>query len=149
MGTKNISTVLTHLLTVPLVDDLHVVVFKVALSCLTSGDMAIWMGPGRKMLERVWNERPSLALQLTGALSDMEWGGWKMIALPHVMKRALELLGNNKEPLLVLEVLNSVQTGAKLSTADERWKDKLAQWVESRFANWEGFESQVDGYFSS
>lgn len=143
ISAKHLSAILSQLLLVPLTDRLHEAYLKLSASCLTAGDMALWMGPGRKVFERAWAERPALALHLTGVLLDLGWGGWQMIALPHLVKRTLDLLEADQEVMKVLEVLNAAYRDKKLAGVDERWKARLQKWVTTRFTKWEARDSQV------
>ena len=106
-----------------------------------AGDMALWMGPGRKVFERAWEERPVLALELTGALSDMNWGGWKLIAQPHVLKRVLAALDTYTQKSL--ETLCALQTKGRLESTDAAWRGQLQAWVDTRFQQWSGSNEQV------
>ena len=143
ISAKNLSTILTHLQSIPITDELHVAYLKLTVACLTAGDMALWMGAGRKVFERTWAERPKLALQITGATLELGWGGWQMIALPHVVKRSLDVLESNTEVVCVLEVLSAAQKEGKLSGVDEKWKERLRKWAIARFSKWDGSEEQV------
>ena len=109
-------------------------IFPVVYS-LTAGEMALWLGPGRKVFERIW-ERPVLGVELCGALSDLNWGGWKMLALPHVLKLAPELLQSHTAK--TLELLVAVHREGRLENVDVAWKGKLQKWVDGRFAAWDG-----------
>lgn len=140
---KHHAVILAKLQLIPLSTDLHASHLKISTACLMAGDMALWMGPGRKIFERVWIERAGLALQLTGALLELGWGGWQMIALPHVVKRSLELLEKDDAVMKVLEMLSTAQKEGKLTAVDDRWKDRLRTWVFTRFEHWTAVEQQV------
>lgn len=143
IGSNHLSTILSQILLVTLTDELHESFLKLSVSCLIAGDMALWMGLGRRVFERAWSERPALALHMTGALLELGWGGWQMIALPHVVKMSLTLLEADKETMQVLEVLSAAHWENKLAGVDERWTSRLHRWVTARFANWGSTESQV------
>ncbi|KAI0090560.1 armadillo-type protein [Irpex rosettiformis] len=143
IGAKNLPIILTQLQLVPMNDELHDPFLKLAVACLTAGDMGLWMGTGRKVFERAWTERPRLALQITGATLELGWGGWQMIALPHIVKRSLDLLESDKETVHVLEVLSAAQKEGKLGGLDDRWKERLQKWAISRLSKWNGAEEQV------
>ncbi|KAJ3554433.1 hypothetical protein NM688_g3115 [Phlebia brevispora] len=127
--------------TLPMSDNLHAVLLKFAVSCLMAGDMALWMGPGRKVFERVWDERPGLALELTGALSDLNWGGWKLIAHPHVLKRTPTVI--DIHPQNTLEMLSALQRSGRLGTMDAPWRMRLQAWIDDAFQEWNASEEQI------
>ena len=106
-----------------------------------AGDMALWMGPGRKVFERAWEERPILALELTGVLSDMNWGGWRLIAQPHVSKRILVVLDTYTQQ--ALETLCALQRNGRLESTDAAWRERQQAWVDARFQRWSGSDEQV------
>ncbi len=105
--------------------------------------MALWMGPGRKVFERAW-ERPSFALDLCGTLSNLGWGGWKLIALPHVIRSVPQLLQSH--PSKVLALLSILRNDGRLDGVDSAWKQRLQSWVDIRFREWKGTEEQVSPY---
>ncbi|OSX61435.1 hypothetical protein POSPLADRAFT_1144486 [Postia placenta MAD-698-R-SB12] len=131
---SHLSSLLSHCGSLPLNDLLHPAVLKFSTATLTAGDMALWMGPGRKVLERVW-ERPTLALELCAALSDLGWGGWKSLALPHVLKHTPALLQSHARE--TAELLAALQRERRLASVDIVWKQRVQAWVDSRFARWE------------
>ncbi|KAI0070349.1 hypothetical protein K474DRAFT_1670178 [Panus rudis PR-1116 ss-1] len=128
---KQLSSVVTRFQTLPLTDALHTSLLKFATSGLLAGEMALWMGPGRKVLERAWAERPLLALQLTGTLSDLHWGAWKLIALPHVTKHLPGMLDTHAHE--ALEVLCALAKEKRLDGMSEVWKGKVRKWVDRLF----------------
>ncbi|TCD65551.1 U3 snoRNP protein [Steccherinum ochraceum] len=133
LSQQQLSTLVTQLQSVPLCDELHDAVLKLTTACLTAGEMSLWLGPGRKIIKRVW-ERPALALELCGTLGDLGWGGWKMIALPHVLKKTAELLDSHTEK--TLELLCALYKQGRLEGIDTAWKNKLQKWVDQRFSSW-------------
>lgn len=144
---SHISTILSQLLTLPISDTLRDAIVKLSVSCLTAGQGDL--GLGRRTLERAWKERPRVALQITGALMELGWGGWQLAALPLVVSRSMEVLegvGSRDEEALsvqVLEVLADAYKAGKLGSIDQRWKERLSQWVQGRFAKWENTGAQV------
>lgn len=91
------------------------------------------MGPGRRVLARVW-ERPTLALELCGVLSSLNWGGWKLLAQSHVLKTIPDLLDTHTEK--ALELLDALQKEKRLQGMDAQWKERLQTWVQTRLGNW-------------
>ena len=143
---KHLQALLTRFQSLPLTEDLHSSLLKFTVACLTAGDMALWMGPGRKVLERAWDEMPTLALDMTGALSELNWGGWKLLALPHVLRRTAALL--ETQPQKTLEMLSALHKDLRLDAVDATWNQSVQSWVDARFEHWQGSQEQV-GYMRS
>ena len=141
MAAKHLHALLSQFSTFPLSDQLHAPLLKFVVSCLMAGDMSLWMGLGRKVLERAWEERPTLAMEMTGSLSELNWGGWKLLALPHVTKRVQSVL--DVHPQKTLEWLGAIHKDGRLSTVDAAWKQGLQNWVDNRLTVWQGTEEQV------
>ena len=87
------------------------------------------MAHARKVLAHAW-ERPPLALELTGALSDLGWGGWKLVALPYVSANTHKMLGSH--PGETLELLAALNRAGRLGEMDVVWKQRVGTWVEER-----------------
>ena len=102
--------------------------------------MALWTGPGRKAFERVW-ERPLLAIELCGALSDLGWGGWKLIASPHVKKNTFQLLQSHTKQTSALLV--ALHREKRLGDVDVVWKQRFQTWSQIVLSNWQLTEDNV------
>ncbi|KAI0937862.1 hypothetical protein AcW1_003904 [Taiwanofungus camphoratus] len=140
MTHQHLSTLLSQFSSFPLTDTLHSALLKFAAAGLTAGDMALWMGPGRKVVERSW-ERSTLGIELCGVLSDLAWGGWKSIALPYVLKHSPQLLESH--PRKTLELLAALHREKRLAGVDIVWKQKFQSWVDGRLSEWEQTEENV------
>lgn len=136
---KHLATFLSRIETLPLTESLHEALLKFTAACLTAGDMALWMGPGRKAIVRVW-ERPALALELCCVLSDLNWGGWKLLAMPQVVKLVPDLLDTHTEK--ALELLSALQEDKRLQV-DAPWRQRLQAWFSQRLSAWVGSPEQV------
>jgi len=102
--------------------------------------MALWIGLGRKFLERSW-EHPVFAIRVHGALAELGWGGWKLIALPTVLKMTPQLL--ETEPRRTIGLLAALHRERKLGEVDLVWRLKVETWVTSRLINWERSQESV------
>lgn len=140
---KHLSTVLSHFPSIPLTDALHAPSLKFTLSVLTAGDMALWTGPGRTVLSRAFEQRPALALELCGALAELNWRGWKLLALPLVLKYTGALL--QTMPGKTLGLLAALERGGRLEkgVVDMVWRTRLEGWVQERFGEWVFGEENV------
>lgn len=142
---KQLGTLLTAYPTIPLTDALHASLLKLAASALTAGDMALWTAHARKVLDRSW-ARPLLGIELTGALSDLSWGGWKLVALPHVSANTHKLLESH--PMETLELLAGLNREKRLGDMDVVWKQRFEAWVEKALVKWERSETNVGVFFA-
>lgn len=102
--------------------------------------MALWIGPGRKLIEHSWKDLP-FGMKLCGALSELQWGGWKLIELPHVVKLTSQLLDKHQKEALTL--LASLWQAKRLGEVDHAWKGRLEVWIGEWFSRWERTEDKV------
>ncbi|KAG7447295.1 uncharacterized protein BT62DRAFT_948312 [Guyanagaster necrorhizus] len=130
---KHLSQLLTAANSIPITEAVRPSLLKLSAAVLTAGDMALSMGLGRRFLEHCW-DHPVFAIELHGALADLGWGGWKMIALPTLLKKTPLLLEN--EPVRTLQLLASVHKEKRLGEIDLVWKQRVEQWVKNRLQNW-------------
>ncbi|KAM5545238.1 hypothetical protein V8D89_001349 [Ganoderma adspersum] len=140
MSHKQLGTLLAGYPAIPLTDALHISLLKFATSALTAGDMAVWMAHARKVFDHAW-ERPLLGIELTGALSELLWGGWKLVALPHVSVKTHKLLETH--PTETLELLAALNGEKRLGDMDIVWKQRFGTWVEKTLSNWDRSEANV------
>ncbi|TFK50804.1 hypothetical protein OE88DRAFT_1680621 [Heliocybe sulcata] len=133
---KHISAILSQLSTMPVMEILEEPLLKLTVSALISGDLSLSLGPGRKVVEQSLGY-PSFALQLYGSLAEIEWGGWKLIGLPNLLKAAPGLL--EKEPRRTLELVAMLQRKGMIADIDQIFGD----WVRERLSGWEKSEDKV------
>ena len=131
---KQLGSLLEKYSTIPAKDTLHASLLKFATSALMAGDMALWMAHARRVLDRSW-EQPLLGIELTGALSDLSWGGWKLVALPYLSTNTHKLLETH--PAQTLELLAALNRERRLSDMDIVWKQRFQTWVDQRFSTWQ------------
>jgi U3 small nucleolar RNA-associated protein 20 len=137
---EQIATLMARCVTVPIVPRLQQALLKTMTSVLTAGDTSSWLGPGRTVVERSW-EHPTFGITLCGALSDLHWGGWKMIALPKVLKITKQT--SEAEPHVMLRLLATLHRAKLLGGADMVWKTQVDVWVSQRLSAWKPGESSV------
>ncbi|KAI5120165.1 hypothetical protein M0805_008432 [Coniferiporia weirii] len=133
----------THSLRKPLLD-----VITAAL-CASPADLSVWISAGRRAIEHAWATDVTLAVSLTGALSELGWKGLTQFALPQFMKTCAVLLGaeeNGSEGraeqakhthnenddtvrLQTLRVLSKLKGGGMLRNTDGTWRSHLAAQV--------------------
>ncbi len=137
---KQLTALVSRRPPLPLAAALHSSILKFTTASLLAGDMALAIGPGRKVFERIW-ELPELALELCGVLSDLHWGGWKSIALPHLLKHSHSFLRDHT--LKTLELLSALHREGRLEGVDLAWRQSFEVWIDGRLEEWDGPGKQV------
>ena len=122
---------------------------QLSTSVLVAGDSSLWVTAGKGIIARSWETDLSFAIELSGSLCELGWGGWKSFGLPSVLKhthRALETT-----PTKMLRLLAWLVEEQKLTTVDVIWKQRTEGWIEKRLlgANWQGSEDVSDGFYES
>lgn len=132
---KHLSSIVDELASnVPKMPGLHHALGKVTAATLLAGEMGLWLGPGRKLLESSWTD-PAYAIKLHGALADLGWGGWKSLALPNVLKQTPNLLQN--DPHNAIHLLSVLHRDKRLGEVDLVWKQRFNTWASGQLRNWE------------
>jgi U3 small nucleolar RNA-associated protein 20 len=140
---KQLSALASDFQSLPITDALHPPLLKFATAVLVAGDLALWMGPGRKMIEHSW-QSSKFGIKLCGSLADLDWGGWKMIALASVSKMAPQLLEN--DPVGAVSLLAALHRKDKLGDLDPLSRERLQAWICTRLTKWEKNEDSVGIY---
>ena len=83
------------------------------------------------------NHNLVLGLELCGVLSDSNWGGWKSLALPRMIK-ALPTYLEKSESVNVGKVLVVLVREQRIEGVESAWKER-----PGRFEEWGGAEEQV------
>ncbi|RXW23686.1 hypothetical protein EST38_g2153 [Candolleomyces aberdarensis] len=110
-----------------------------ATSLFMASEMALWLSHGMKFLQRAWGliERPSqdadddvcveFALRLNGSLAELGWGGWKLIALPLVLKMSIKPNLLEKHTTKLFAFLAVLRKSKKISSneVDLVWRTKV------------------------
>jgi U3 small nucleolar RNA-associated protein 20 len=122
------------LINLPVTPSTFSILLKLTTAVLMAGDMALWMGPGRKIIEKSW-ETPEYGIRLSGSLAELEWGGWKMIAVPSLTKAIPRLLESAHG--LVLHLLASLRRDGKLWALDSTCRRVLEEHMCVRLGQWE------------
>ncbi|KAF9449246.1 hypothetical protein P691DRAFT_667809, partial [Macrolepiota fuliginosa MF-IS2] len=143
--------------------ELHPALLKFTSALFFASDTSLWLGPGLKFLQRTWstpstapsNTSPTqttsttttasttteFAIKLHAILADLNWGGWKLIALPLLLKatRKLDSMSANMDPRLVVDFLAGLCRTRKLTIeeVDVVWKEGCERWiVDDRLGGW-------------
>ena len=119
---------------------------KCVAALLTAGDMALWLGPGRKVLSHSWDV-PAFGTSLHGALAEKElgWGGWKFIGLQGVLKVSGAALASASATdageglkMKMTALLAGLVRGGRIGEADVDavWSERVGKWAEDRLTSW-------------
>lgn len=120
-------------------------------ACLvsSSSDLAIWLEPGRRVIERAWAISSEFAVCLTGTLLDAGWGGIKQFGLKPFYDKALSLLNAEDETLRlrVLRVLSKTAKFGHLKSIGDEWKGGFAKWSVAWLQCFTISEDSVSEYY--
>jgi U3 small nucleolar RNA-associated protein 20 len=130
---KQLATVASQFMTIPLGSHMHGALLHFSTSILTAGDMSLWMSAGRRIVERSWEDL-AFGIRLCGALSYLNWGGWKLLELPHVQKRVPGLLESHT--MQTLDLLAMLHRKQRLVEVDQIFWQRLDVWTKDRLAGW-------------
>lgn len=98
-----------------------------------AGDLSLWMVAGRGLVQQSWTN-VTFGAQLCGILSDLSWGGWKMLEFPHMIHQLPNLLEcDATRGLGLLAALHSAQ---RVKDVPAAWLLKLEEWISKRFEAW-------------
>lgn len=142
----------TDLAALPVTAPLHTTLLRYVTSLFFAGEMSLWLGPGLKYLQRSWTLPPStaddafsgtplsFALKLHLCLADVNWGGWKLIALPVLIKSTAkpDLGLVDREQRRLIAFLAALVRGGKLGTPaelDASWKTKVENVIIARLTS--------------
>ncbi|KAH7883427.1 armadillo-type protein, partial [Phlebopus sp. FC_14] len=110
-------------------------------SLLIAGDMSLATGAGHSFIVRAL-ETPSFGTVLLGTLAEVSWGGWKLVALPVLLRSTPSLL--SQEPKLALRLFASLRRMDKLGEVDIVWRRTITEWVCKELSHWELSPEGVD-----
>ncbi|KAG8720081.1 U3 snoRNP protein [Ceratobasidium sp. 395] len=102
------------------------------VAALVAGDMAAWIGPGRRALDAVWKD-PVEGMRVAAMLSELGWSGWKSMLLPHVLRRTPETLASS--PAQTLSVLAHLCSAGQLDV-DPAWIARVGSDISTMVQNW-------------
>ena len=105
----------------------------VCVSVLMAGDLSLWMAAGRDLVQQSWTT-VTFGAQLCGILSDLSWGGWKMLEFPCVIQHLPDLLdcGATRG----LQLLAALHDAQRVKDVPAAWLQRLEEWILKRFESW-------------
>ncbi|KDR69878.1 hypothetical protein GALMADRAFT_255731 [Galerina marginata CBS 339.88] len=155
---------LNHL---PILGGAHPALLRYVTGLFIAADMSLWLGPGLKFLQRTWTSPPnptasgsvenlpftqtqlSFTLKLHLCLADAGWGGWKLVAIPVLLKSMVkpELGLIDREQRRFVAFLAALQRGKKIGGPGELdmvWRKKIEGVVVGRLTDGKWKEGCAD-----
>ncbi|KAF8058583.1 hypothetical protein FPV67DRAFT_1428362 [Lyophyllum atratum] len=145
-----LSLLFADLPSIPLVPSLHPALVKFATAALVAAEMPLWLGPGVKFLQRAWGAA-STTTDEDGDEDDLGWGGWKLVALPLLLKMTVSsgqgqgqgqgqrgVMPMERDPRAILHFLAELKRAKKLNAGetDLVWRDKIEKVALGRLSAW-------------
>ncbi|KAF8181826.1 armadillo-type protein [Pholiota molesta] len=134
----------------PIVPELHSPLLRYALSVFMAGEMSLWLGPGLKFLQHLWNDsaqtqpqpqtqtRLAFTLKFHLCLAEAGWGGWKLIAAPVLFRATVKpevglVQGDGQRRLVgFLAALMRADKLGSVAELELGWKRKVEAVVNER-----------------
>jgi hypothetical protein len=136
----------------PIVPELHSPLLRYALSVFMAGEMSLWLGPGLKFLQHLWNDfaptqpqpqpqtqtRLAFTLKFHLCLAEAGWGGWKLIAAPVLFRATVKpevglVQGDGQRRLVgFLAALMRADKLGNVAELELGWKRKVEAVVNER-----------------
>jgi U3 small nucleolar RNA-associated protein 20 len=130
-----LSTIISQFESITFAPELQLILLRFAASALTAGDISLWINIGKKALEHAWGNLPiSFAVQLSGALAELGWGGWKQVALPLFLRGSLKSL--DTETITTIAVLCREGMIDPEFGVDVVWRVKVENWLIDKLKTW-------------
>ncbi|KAF8305376.1 hypothetical protein DL93DRAFT_356267 [Clavulina sp. PMI_390] len=108
----------------------------ILISALTGAELSVWMGQGRRAVERIW-EVPLIGLRVAGALAEADWDGWNALVQPHFLKQVPVLI-RQETPAgeLALQVISSHAVIERVRHASQTFLNDIRLWAQERLKSW-------------
>ncbi|KIJ13504.1 hypothetical protein PAXINDRAFT_100613 [Paxillus involutus ATCC 200175] len=134
LSSSQLSQLASALLTIEVHSSIETALLTFSTAVLTAGDMSIATNSGRMFIMKAL-ETPGFGVLLLGTLAELSWGGWKLVALPALLRSTPALL--SKEPKKTLRLLSSLRRPDKLGEVDIVWRRAIDTWMCGRLSCWE------------
>lgn len=128
-----LSTITATLSTLVPFSSLEKSLLPACVSVLMAGDLSLWMGAGRDLVQRSWTN-VTLGTQLCGILSDLAWGGWQLLQFPHMIKHLPDLL--ERDAIGGLGLLAALHRAQRVKGVPAAWVRRLEEWILKQFEGW-------------
>ncbi|KAF9222298.1 hypothetical protein BS17DRAFT_735750 [Gyrodon lividus] len=141
LSSSQVSQLASALPSIAVHSSIETALLTFSTAVLTAGDMSVATNYGRTFIVKAL-ETPRFGVLLLGTLADLSWGGWKLVALPALLKCTPTLL--SKEPKKTLRLLSSLRRSDKLGEVDIVWRRTIDTWVCGRLSRWDLSMDSVD-----
>jgi U3 small nucleolar RNA-associated protein 20 len=98
-----------------------------------AGDLSLWMAAGRVLVQQSWTN-VTFGAQLCGILSDLSWGGWKLLEFPHMIQHLPNLV--DTDAIRGLRLLAALHSAQRVKDVPAAWLSNLEKWILKRFEDW-------------
>jgi U3 small nucleolar RNA-associated protein 20 len=98
-----------------------------------AGDLSLWMAVGRDLVQQSWTN-VSFGAQLCGILSDLSWGGWKMLEFSHMIQHLPTLV--DSDAIRGLGLLVALHKAQRVKDVPVAWLLRLEERILKRFEDW-------------
>lgn len=98
-----------------------------------AGDVPLWMAAGRDLVQQSWTN-VTFGAQLCGILSDLSWGGWKMLEFPLMVQHLPSLL--DCDATRGLGLLAALHNAQRVKDVPATWLQRFEEWILRRFEAW-------------
>lgn len=140
-----LTTMFAESAKIPIVPILHTALLKFSTAVLVAAEMPLWLNGGLKFLQRAWNwddeQGLRFSLRLNGCLAELGWGGWKLVALPILMKKTVApaVLERASHSRQVLGLLAELKRAKRLSVAetDIVWREQVEKIAFAKLDAWD------------
>ncbi|KAF8131840.1 armadillo-type protein [Boletus edulis] len=141
LSPPQLSQLASVLLNIQISPPIETAFFNFSLAVLTAGDMSVATSTGRLLITEALKV-PKFGVSLLGALAELSWGGWKLVALPALFRSTDNLL--TTQPKQTLRLFAYLHHADKLGEVDVVWKRTIDIWLCERLSRWELSPDGVD-----
>jgi U3 small nucleolar RNA-associated protein 20 len=103
------------------------------VAVLMAGDLSLWMAVGRDLVQQSWTN-VTFGAQLCGILSDLSWGGWKLLEFPHMIQHLPNLV--DSDAIRGLGLLAALHKAQRVKDVPSAWLLRLEEGILKRFEEW-------------
>jgi len=125
-------------------ETIHPALLKLISALFLASETSLWLGPGLRFLQHTWtftstcsdtstsaSASTEFSLRLHGLLADLNWGGWKLVALPLLLKATRKPESLTVNPRVLIDFLAGIVRVRKLNVEDVDvvWKENWERWL--------------------
>ena len=98
-----------------------------------AGNLSLWMAAGRDLVQQSWTN-VTFGAQLCGILSDLSWGGWKLLEFPHMIQHLPNLV--DSDAIRGLRLFAALHSAQRVKDVPAAWLLRIEEQILRRFENW-------------